>query len=272
MKITCYAMSSRQTHQIDTAKKFVSGLKRHNINANLEIGFKGDNQSDLVLVWGMRGARIVRPGLKKDFLLMERSYLEDRFEWISLGYNGLNGKGEFYNKNMPDDRWKKHFNDGRLKEWNTDGDHILLTTQIKNDNSINHLNVNYQKMINDIKANTDLPVYVRDHPQRPNTWGILKGDGIAHSNIPIAEACSKAKVVVTINSNSGVDATLAGTPVVNFDNGSMVWDLAMKDLSQLNNPPTPDRTQWCNNTAYTQWLPYEIENGDAWDHLKQRYD
>ena len=62
------------------------------------------------------------------------------------------------------------------------------------------------------------------------------------------------------------------TPVVNFDNGSMVWDLAMKDLSQLNNPPTPDRTQWCNNTAYTQWLPYEIENGDAWDHLKQRYD
>ena len=110
-------MSSRQTHQIDTAKKFVSGLKRHNINANLEIGFKKDNRSDLVLVWGMRGARMVRTDLKKDFLLMERSYLEDRFEWISLGYNGLNGKGEFYNKNMPDDRWKKHFNDGRLKEW-----------------------------------------------------------------------------------------------------------------------------------------------------------
>ena len=218
MKISCYAMSSRQTHQIDTAKKFVSGLKRHNINANLEIGFKGDNESDLVLVWGMRGARIVRPGL------------------------------------------------------NTDGDHILLTTQIKGDNSINHLDVNYQKIINDIKANTDLPVYVRDHPHRRMTWGVFEKDGIADSNIPIAEACAKAKVVVTINSNSGVDATLAGTPVVNFDNGSMVWDLAMKDLSQLNNPPTPDRTQWCNNTAYAQWLPYEIENGDAWDHLKQRYD
>jgi hypothetical protein len=264
-------MSEKQTHQIDTAKKFISGLKRHNIDANLQVGFRPDNGSDLVLVWGMRGARTVRPSLKKDFLLMERSYLEDRFEWISLGYNGLNGKGEFYNKGMSDDRWKKHFDDGRIKEWNPTGDHILLTTQIRGDNSIKHLNVNYQKIINDIKQNTDLPVYVRDHPQRKNTWGTLRADGVAPSNIPIAEAAAKAKVVVTINSNSGVDSILAGTPVVNFDNGSMVWDLAMKNLSDLENPLTPDRTQWCNDIAYAQWLPYEIENGDAWEHLKQRY-
>ena len=272
MKISCYAMSPRQTHQIQTAKQFIRGLERHGVKGQLKIGFTNDSESDLTLVWGMRGARKVRGNSRKDFLLMERSYFEDRFEWISLGYNGLNNRGEFYNKNMPDDRWKKHFNDGRMKEWNPSGDHVLLTLQIKGDNSLNHVKVDYQKIINEIKKNTNLPIYVRDHPHRKNTWGRLQGVQIADCNIPIIEAVRNAKVVVTINSNSGVDSILEGTPVINIDHGSMVWDLAMQNnFSMIDNPPTPDRMQWAFNTSYCQWLPHEIENGDAWDHLRQRY-
>jgi len=271
MKITCYA-SPQWKHQIVAAKTFVNGLKRHNINANIEIGFKRDTKSDLVLVWGMRSAIKVRDNSGKDFLLMERSYFEDRYEWISLGYNGLNNRGEFYNKNMPGDRWNKHFNDGRMKEWNPIGDHVLLTLQIRGDNSLNHVNVNYQQIINEIRKNTDLPIYVRDHPHRKNTWGKLNGVHYADTNIPIAEAIRKAQVVVTINSNSGVDAILGGTPVINIDHGSMVWDLAMQnDFSNIDKPPIPNREQWAYDTSYCQWLPSEIENGDAWAHLKKRY-
>jgi hypothetical protein len=270
MKITCYAMSTKQTHQVDTAKQFINGLKRHDVSAELKIGFSADSTSDLTVVWGMRGAKIVRPN--KDFLLMERSYFEDRFKWISLGYNDLNNRGEFYNTNMPSDRWNKHFNDGRMKEWNPIGDHVLLTLQIRGDNSLNHVNVNYQQIVNEIRKNTDLPIYVRDHPHRKNTWGKLNGVHYADTNIPIAEAIRKAKVVVTINSNSGVDAILEGTPVLNIDHGSMVWDLAMQnDFSNIDTPPIPNREQWAYDTSYCQWLPSEIENGDAWAHLKQRY-
>ena len=270
MKITCYA-NSTQTHQTDTAQQFISGLKRHGVTAELKLEFSADSESDLTLVWGMRGAKIVRPN-NKDFLLMERSYFEDRFKWISLGYNDLNNRGEFYNKNMPSDRWNKHFNDGRMKEWNPIGDHVLLTLQIRGDNSLNHVDVNYQQIINEIKKNTDLPIHVRDHPHRKNTWGELAGVHYADTNIPIAEAIRKAKVVVTINSNSGVDAILEGTPVLNIDHGSMVWDLAMQnDFSNIDTPPIPNREQWAYDTSYCQWLPSEIENGDAWAHLKQRY-
>lgn len=271
MKITCF-VAPRATHQIGTAQKFIKGIERHNIKAILTNPCRPDYDSDLVLTWGLRNAMRVRGNSGKDFLLMERSYFEDRFEWISLGYNGLNNRGEFYNKNMPDDRWKKYFNDGRMKEWNPNGDHVLLTLQIKGDNSLNHVNVNYQKIINEIKKNTDLPIYVRDHPQRKNTWGKLSGVHIADCNIPIIEAVRNAKVVVTINSNSGVDSILEGTPVINIDHGSMVWDLAMQnDFSMIASPPMPDRMQWAHNTSYCQWLPHEIENGDAWEHLKQRY-
>lgn len=277
MKITCYAISTeRALHQIVAAKQFINGLKRHGVSAELKIGLSADSESDLTLVWGMRGAKRVRPN-NEDLLLMERSYFEDRFKWISLGYNGLNNRGEFYNKNMPPDRWNKHFNDGRMKEWNSIGDHVLLTLQKKGDYSLNHVNVNYHQIIDEIKKNTDLPIHVRDHPhsknsKEKNTWGKLNGVYYADPNIPISEAVKKAKVVVTINSNSGVDAILEGTPVINTDHGSMVWDIAMQnDFSNIDTPPIPNREQWAYDTSYCQWLPSEIENGDAWAHLKKHW-
>ena len=272
MKITCYVRKHRPKHQVTAAETFCAGLKRHGLQGEIITNPSLDNDSDLVLVWGMEQARRVRGNNKKDFLLAERAYFEDRFKWISLGYNGLNNRGEYYNRNSPHDRWKKHFDDGRLQPWNPEGQYILLTLQIKGDNSIRNFPVNYQQLVDDIKKATDLPVLVKDHPIRSGTWGNIVADGIVNGIGRIETAVQNAAVTVTINSNSGVDSILAGTPVVNFDQGSMVWDLAMKDLTQLSTPPLPDRTQWAADLAYTQWLPEEIAAGDAWEHLKQRYE
>ena len=270
MKITCYVRKNRPKHQVTAAETFCQGLKRHGIKGEISTNIALDTDSDLVLVWGMRLAREVRGESGKDFILAERAYFEDRYEWISLGYNGLNNRGEYYNKNSPDDRWKKHFDDGRIKPWNTKGDYILLTLQIKGDNSIRNFPVDYQKLANECMEASDLPVLVKDHPVRKGTWGNIVADGVFNGSIE--KAVQGAAVTVTINSNSGVDSVIAGTPVVNFDHGSMVWDLAMKDLTQLNNPSTPDRSQWAADLAYAQWLPEEISAGHAWEHLKQRYE
>ncbi len=269
MKITCYIQNPRAKHHVTAAETFCAGLKRHGLKGEIS-RIKEDHKSDLVLAWGMKQARNVRGNCKKDFVLAERAYFENRYEWISLGYNGLNNRGEYYNQNSPNDRWKKHFDDGRLQPWNPKGQYILLTLQIKGDNSIRNFPVDYQKLVNDIKKATDLPVLVKDHPVRSGTWGNIVADGAFNGSIK--EAVDGAAATVTINSNSGVDSVVAGTPVVNFDAGSMVWDLAMKDLTQLSNPPLPDRTQWAADLAYAQWLPKEIAAGDAWDHLKQRYE
>ncbi len=273
MKITCYA-NPKAKHQYDTASKFVAGLKAHGISANITAPCRPDSHSDLVLAWGLRNCKGIRSSSEKDFINMERAYVGDRFNWISLGYNDLNNRAEFYNKNAPSDRWDKHFVN-TMKEWNPIGDHVLLTLQVRGDNSLNHVKVDYQKIVNSIRKNTDLPILIRDHPHRKNTWGkSLRGKNIKYTScdIPISEAVRNAKVVVTVNSNSGVDAILEGTPVINLDNGSMVWDLAMQnDFAHIDNPLVPDRTQWAYDIAYTQWLPTEIESGEAWEHLKQRY-
>ena len=53
-----------------------------------------------------------------------------------------------------------------------------------------------------------------------------------------------------------------------MDCGSMVWDIAERDFTRINLPHWPDRTQWCNDIAYAQWHPTELESGEAWEHLK----
>jgi len=77
--------------------------------------------------------------------------------------------------------------------------------------------------------------------------------------------------VVTFNSNVGVDATLAGIPVITHDKGSMVYNITSHDISTINNPYIPNdelRQQWAYDTAYAEWSPDELKSGEAWQHIK----
>jgi len=236
---------------------------------------------DICICWGLaQMEKLKRFAEIKNFIIFENSYLNNvqgkAKEWVSVGWNGLNGRADFCNKNSPDDRWKKHFDDGRLKEY-TDGDYILIPLQINGDQSLKYLDwgVNYQTICESIRKHTDLPILIRDHPTRPNTQPKIEGVTdvkYADFKLPIQSAISGAKCVVTINSNAGVDAALAGKPVISIDKGSMVWDISDHDCVNVNNPKQYDRTQWCNDIAYAQWHPDELKSGEAWNHLKKIYE
>lgn len=247
-------IATRPWHR-EPAKAFQEGLKRHGIHVPIS---KTIEKADLTVCWGMNIARKV-PG---NYLLMERAFLGDRYNWISLGYNGLNGDGDYRNQNSPSDRWDKYWS---MEDWSS-GDHILVTTQIPGDNSLEGINVDYNKIVDSLRF-LDMPIHVRTHPMRPQDWNIPNTIKADHT-IPILEAAKRAYAVVTINSNSGVDAIVSGTPVLNYSPKSMVWDLAMKKAEELANIRYPDRTQWGYDIAYAQWLPEEIASGEAWEHLK----
>ncbi len=83
-------------------------------------------------------------------------------------------------------------------------------------------------------------------------------------------ALASAAFVVTWNSTSGVDAALAGVPVVAMDRGSMAWDVAAHRIEDA--PIRPDRAGWAGCLAYTQWNDDEIEGGVAWGHLRQKVE
>ena len=271
-------------HDIECVGNMVKGIQHQEWGCNFHGYTPKDLPSgkyDFSVSWGIRNGSALNRYTDNN-LIIENAYFNNvqigRRDWVSCGWNGLNGRANFCNKNSPDDRWKKYFDDGRLKEW-SDGDYILLPLQIKSDMNMVKLVENgfsYINVIREIRKFTDLPIKIKHHPTRHDGWNEFArrasqgGKNISEidKNMPINDAIKNAKVVVIANSNCGVDAILAGKPVIALDEGSMVYDLAEHDFSKINNPPFPDRTQWCNDVAYAQWDQDEIKSGKAWRHLK----
>ncbi len=103
----------------------------------------------------------------------------------------------------------------------------------------------------------------RPHPKDLN---YLVPKGALFSNNSLEVDLAGARGVVTLSSTVGVDAVLAGKPVLAYDPISMVYDIAGHHVEQF--PETMDREQWAHNLAYCQWTEKEIRNGEAWEHLK----
>lgn len=267
-------------HSQNPIRNFCEGIRKSDdhlirLTEKHELPRVNLNDYDLFVHWSVRGnaQKMLKRG--DNVIILENAYLNNIQTkikvWVSAGWNGLNGRADFCNKDMPNDRWKKHFNDGRLLDY-SDGDYILIPLQIKGDMSIAGRGYNYQTIVNEIRKFSDLPIKIKQHPTADDGWPRILGKNVSYIDrfMPITEAVKGAKVVVTINSNVGVDALLAGKAVVALDEGSMVYDIAAHDFTNLHIPKWPDRTQWCNNIAYAQWHPDELRSGEAWNHLKQK--
>ena len=231
------------------------------------------NHYDLICFWAWRYESIIKTQRNrgKDVLVLERGYFNDRFKYTSLGFNGLNGHADFLNKNMPDDRWNKH--GVPVKEWKNGGGNILIMGQVPGDASIKNYNLTqkYNEVVNEIRRYTDRPIIFRPHP-----IAAKRGRGIPVKDVKISsnsldKDLKSAWCTVSINSNSGVDSVLAGVPAFTLDKGAMAYQVTSQDLSKIEQPYKPDRTQWLSNLGYTQWTTDEMASGEAWEHLKRKY-
>lgn len=249
-------------HQVAAARAIQQGFEAHGITAQM-LTHKEYEPSDLAVVWGHRRPMLFQNQLQNqsDYLVMERGYIGDRMNWTSLGFNGLNGNAEFVPSSDPSrgDPFRL-----LLKSWNPEGDYYLICGQVLGDASL--ANVDYPEWVNSLPTeHHGKPVYFRPHPDSFTyqvKHKILGGD--------LDTALAGAAAVWIWNSNSGVDALLAGTPVVAFDKGAMCYDYAEKTIGTI--PIKQPVDQLVNQLAWCQWTTAEIENGTAWDHLKKRYD
>lgn len=239
-----------------------AGMRRHGIDPEFS-DTRSVEPCDLAVFWGHRHADQIRQqkAAGKRCLVMERGYFGDRFEFTSLGFDGLNGRADFRNADVPGDRWARHGFD--IPPWKEGGEYVLLMGQVEGDASLAHVDIQqwYRETAEKIRATTDLPIYFRRHPlgQYP------RGLGLPALNADLRDELAGAACVVTFNSNSGVDAALAGVPVIACDAGSMAWPVAGHEPGQIERP---DRTEWLHRLAYCQWTRDEFESGEAWDHLR----
>jgi hypothetical protein len=117
-----------------------------------------------------------------------------------------------------------------------------------------------------IRQYTDKPMVIRPHPRQriANIPGC-----VIESPQPVPgtydsfnyEQCLKTTwAVVNHNSGPGIQAILNGVPAF-VGSTSLAAPVGNLDIANIENPLRPDRTQWMEQLAHTEWTIPEIESG-----------
>lgn len=256
----------RAPHQMEHARALAQGLRRHGVTVFIEQG-QATRKADFVACWGWRLGKQLREA-GREVLVMERGYLGDRMAWSSLAWNGLNGRGQMYlPTNVDHQRFDTH-HPGLLQPWRTGGRYVLLLGQVPGDMSLQGRDLTpwYQAAAEDAARATGLPVFFRPHPVALERGFRQSYQGATLLAGSLQAALAEAACCVTFNSNSAVDAVLAGVPTVAADQGSMAWHVTSRSAREL---VRPDRRDWAHALAWCQWTLPEIAAGEFWEHLRE---
>ena len=69
-----------------------------------------------------------------------------------------------------------------------------------------------------------------------------------------------------IRDSPATEAVMNGVPVF-VGPSSLAYDVGNEDLNTIGMPKRPDRTQWLNDIAYTEWTLEEIAQGKPLNRL-----
>jgi hypothetical protein len=183
-----------------------------------------------------------------------------RYSSVSFG-GGLNGRGDFRGPRHDGSRFERLFAD-RLRPYDVpEGGYALIMGQVPGDMSIKETNIDawYGRTASALK-NVGWSVRFRPHPLAGRRGGARGVGHLKEASGGLPDALKGAGVVVTYNSNSGVDAALYGRPVIAFDAGSMVYEIAGHQVDEI---VTPDRTAWAHAIAWKQWTKAEMASGEC---------
>lgn len=253
-------VNARADHQQVFGGAFAEGLRRHGWQAELSTVYR---PADMVVFWGVRKQDCIAQQRRHgEVCVLERGYVGDRFQWTSVSFGGrLNGNAEFRGQINDPSRWEKHFA-GLMKPWRRQDGYALIMGQVLSDMSMRGLApLKVWAQAADALRSSGWDVLFRPHPKdRRQTR--LRGVSTALGSMDTA--LGGAALVVTINSNAGVDAVLAGVPSVTLDEGAMAWPVTSHEVGDL---VMPDRSAWAHALAWKQWLPEEMASGACWEAI-----
>jgi hypothetical protein len=158
-----------------------------------------------------------------------------------------------------------------LKPWRTDGDYILICGQ--HDKSLQWKNMPRMSQwvmntIDEIRTHTDRPIVFRPHPRCPLPNIEYEFKNVSRQN-PVKlngtyddfdMQFDRVHATVSWSSNPGIHSVLNGVPAF-VGPSSLAYDVSIKTLANIDNPPVVDRQQWLNNYAHTEWTVQEISKG-----------
>ena len=197
-------------------------------------------------------------------LIMVESAFVNRGEYHQVGWGGAAGYGDFRaDRNPPLDRWYKM---GTVKPWRiVRNGHVVVMGQLPRDVQVQ--DVDHLKWCRDTVAyyaEQGLPVIFRPHPMVDDPMDYNVPGQYMHTGT-LRQCLDAARVVVTWNSTSAVDAVIDGVPTITMDRGSFAWDVTAHNLDTFDHKP--NRTAWCAKLGYAQWTAAEMKSGAVWKWL-----
>lgn len=234
-----------------------------------------NDSADVAVIWSQLWAGRMRPNQQvwhhyrqdnKPVLVVEIGALQRGTTWRLMP----NGQNCFLSTNNSSHRRQQLGID--MLDWHCSGEEIVIALQRADSNQWAgqpSLEDWVNKTIASIRQHTDRPIVVRPHPRyrlgRINhVCEIQQPQRMANTydDYNIAKSVKRAWALVNHNSNPGVTAVLHGTPAF-VGTSSIAGPVANLDFSKIENPLRPDRTQWVNDLAWTEWTTEEISQGQG---------
>jgi hypothetical protein len=210
--------------------------------------------------------------------------------WRVSLYSPMNN-GNFLSDDSPADRWeaaKSRWN-VRSDPWRRSEltDPIMFVLQPKDNWSMNQLDPIewFHDVYKKLRPLTKRKFIVRPHPNHvvhieermsefPDDVEVVigqkffTGDEKKYYRFNFQEAITDIHAVVTHNSTAGVDSCVRGIPTFNTSDLAISWPVANKDLTKIETPQFPDRTQWLCDLGYKLWSEKEIRDGTVFKRFK----
>ena len=201
--------------------------------------------------------------------------------------------GNFLADNSPSDRWEMMRKKFKVKyePWKKSNpdDPILFVLQPKDNWSMNELDPIdwFNKVYKQLRPLTKRKFIARPHPNHADSMYNKKGDFPSdvefdipmrhftgdekkHYRFHFQEAITNCHAVVTHNSTASTDSCIRGIPTFCTSDLAICWPVANKDLTKIETPEMPDRTQWLNDLGYKMWSIKEIRDGTVYKRFKQK--
>jgi hypothetical protein len=205
---------------------------------------------------------------KKPTIVLEVGGIKRGTTW-KVGLNGINRDayfGSVGNDSLRADKLGLY-----LKPWRTNGSYILICGQHEKSlqwENMPNMTAWLGNTINTIRENTDLPIYWRPHPRYPVQYVEQDFKGVIRQTPNKLESTyddydfnvRDAWATVCWSSNPGPHSIIAGIPAF-VGPSSLAYDVASSNLDDILFPSMPDRRQWLNDYAHTEYTLEEISAG-----------
>ena len=242
-----------------------------------EVGYNTDHGIDVIWSVLFNGRMAANRSIwqqnqkqKKPTIVLEVGGINRGTTW-KVGLNGINRDAYFGDNNNDDSR--KHLLGLLEKPWRTDGEYILIAGQ--HDKSLQWQNMPrmsnwFLETYDEIRKHTARPILFRPHP-RCRLPEIERGLRHVYRQEPkhvngtydsFDMGFDNIHCTISYSSNPGIHSIIEGIPAF-VSTHSLAYDVAndIDFLHDIEQPMMPERAQWLNDYAWTEFTIDEISQG-----------